>query len=197
MFRCVCFAGGQIKSTPSIAWRTLCFNLRPPCGGRRLIAVTAAHFYGISIHVLRVEDDKVALKIWRCRLHFNPRPPCGGRLATAVSNWLPDLFQSTSSVWRTTRAADGKGGACSISIHVLRVEDDLCESQHLFFYFLFQSTSSVWRTTRGAGKNGYLAYISIHVLRVEDDRSRPLPPFPGPYFNPRPPCGGRLSLAST
>lgn len=35
LFRCVCFAGGQIKSTPSIAWRTLCFNLRPPCGGRR------------------------------------------------------------------------------------------------------------------------------------------------------------------
>lgn len=34
LFRCVCFAGGQIKSTPSIAWRTLCFNLRPPCGGR-------------------------------------------------------------------------------------------------------------------------------------------------------------------
>ena len=24
LFRCVCFAGGQIKSTPSIAWRTLC-----------------------------------------------------------------------------------------------------------------------------------------------------------------------------
>ena len=57
LFRCVSFAGGQIKSTPSIAWRTLCFNLRPPCGGRRLIAVTAAHFYGISIPVLRVEDD--------------------------------------------------------------------------------------------------------------------------------------------
>lgn len=35
LFRCVCFAGGQIKSTPSIAWRTLCFNLRPPCGGRQ------------------------------------------------------------------------------------------------------------------------------------------------------------------
>lgn len=35
LFRCVCFAGGQIKSTPSIAWRTLCFNPRPPCGGRQ------------------------------------------------------------------------------------------------------------------------------------------------------------------
>lgn len=35
LFRCVCFAGGQIKSTPSIAWRTLCFNPRPPRGGRR------------------------------------------------------------------------------------------------------------------------------------------------------------------
>lgn len=80
LFRCVCFAGGQIKSTPSIAWRTLCFNLRPPCGGRLCtggalycVGVTfqstssawrttlpAALSLGpepISIHVLRVEDD--------------------------------------------------------------------------------------------------------------------------------------------
>lgn len=57
LFRCVSFAGGQTKSTPSIAWRTLCFNLRPPCGGRQ---VTETH-------------------------------------------WLPlSVFQSTSSVWRTT-----------------------------------------------------------------------------------------------
>ena len=104
LFRCVCFAGGQIKSTPSIAWRTLCFNLRPPCGGRLCtggalycVGVTfqstssawrtthpAALSLGpepISIHVLRVEDD------W----HMH------GLLS----------------------------GVPLISIHVLRVEDDL------------------------------------------------------------------------
>ena len=79
LFRCVCFAGGQIKSTPSIAWRTLCFNLRPPCGGRlhapspearpikfqstssvwRTTPYQIGQLHGtfISIHVLRVEDD--------------------------------------------------------------------------------------------------------------------------------------------
>ena len=102
LFRCVCFAGGQIKSTPSIAWRTLCFNLRPPCGGRLCPAdsrrktsrfqstssvwrTTFPHGFpgqlrAISIHVLRVEDD-----------------PC----TTWPSTSAP-VFQSTSSVWRTT-----------------------------------------------------------------------------------------------
>ena len=124
LFRCVSFAGGQIKSTPSIAWRTLCFNLRPPCGGRQFFNTSRRVIYSISIRVLRVEDDqfrmyqpqnvpisipvlrveddKVALKIWRCRLHFNPRPPCGGRRLEIKTTSELNLFQSTSSVWRTT-----------------------------------------------------------------------------------------------
>lgn len=57
LFRCVSFAGGQIKSTPSIAWRTLRFNLRPPCGGRRSGPGDKIGAAVISIHVLRVEDD--------------------------------------------------------------------------------------------------------------------------------------------
>ena len=79
------------QSTSSV-WRTTA-NLR------RIDAMEP-----ISIHVLRVEDDKVALKIWRCRLHFNPRPPCGGRLIATVG--------AAATGW--------------ISIHVLRVEDDRC-----------------------------------------------------------------------
>ena len=34
-------------------------------------------------------------------------------------------FQSTSSVWRTTRRITEQGLAALISIHVLRVEDDV------------------------------------------------------------------------
>ena len=33
-------------------------------------------------------------------------------------------FQSTSSVWRTTQVVDGIPSVSTISIHVLRVEDD-------------------------------------------------------------------------
>lgn len=65
-----CLAYSLFQSTSSVS----------PCGGRRLIAVTAAHFYGISIHALRVEDDRVRAAL---------RTP-------------HHIFQSTSSVWRTT-----------------------------------------------------------------------------------------------
>ena len=56
-----------------------------------------------------------------------------------------------------------------ISIHVLRVEDDLA-----------------------VGCNGSTRHISIHVLRVEDDAIPVIVTFPPDDFNPRPPCGGRL-----
>ncbi len=57
-----------------------------------------------------------------------------------------------------------------ISIHVLRVEDDLAEYAKACRDELFQSTSSVWRTTGTAAAQERSETISIHVLRVEDDR---------------------------
>ena len=145
----------------------------------------------ISIPVLRVEDDKVALKIWRCRLHFNPRPPCGGRPPPQVPVTVSLLFQSTSSVRRTTQPGGGPLRCCAISIHVLRVEDDddqpvtrlhvnnfnprppcggrLEPSAQACPVCPFQSTSSVWRTTPVFSGNAIRIDISIHVLRVEDD----------------------------
>ena len=85
------------------------------------------------------------------------------------------LFQSTSSVWRTT-----------------------APSQGLRPHFLFQSTSSVWRTTTATNtaKAG-LIIISIHVLRVEDDPAFQLPDRARIHFNPRPPCGGRLDTGGS
>ena len=56
------------------------------------------------------------------------------------------LFQSTSSVWRTTIGNREFKWFTIISIHVLRVEDDLVHKPA--------------SADRG---------ISIHVLRVEDD----------------------------
>ena len=174
LFRCVCFAGGQIKSTPSIAWRTLCFNLRPPCGGRLCtggalycVGVTfqstssawrtthpAALSLGpepISIHVLRVEDDRALSHARASSSHFNPRPPCGGRLGMLDMPEDELEFQSTSSVWRTTRGQQKARGTAAG----------------------FQSTSSVWRTTTSSYQKRPPRLISIHVLRVEDD----------PHFN--------------
>ena len=94
----------------------------------------------ISIHVLRVEDDKVAEPVVRAVCDFNPRPPCGGR----------------------RQRIGGRYGA-GISIHVLRVEDDSKVSKITPRNDLFQSTSSVWRTTAKTEKNLYLHSYNIAI----------------------------------
>lgn len=66
------------------------------------------------------------------------------------------LFQSPSSVWRTTAPADIFGQLRAISIHVLHVEDDQVPTCTKPFCSRFQSTSSVWRTTAKTEKNLYL-----------------------------------------
>ena len=78
----------------------------------------------ISIHVLRVEDDASTRPPRRRPCDFNPRPPCGGRQHDHRIVGVEVQFQSTSSVWRTTRPGAGLAGRLAISIHVLRVEDD-------------------------------------------------------------------------
>ena len=90
---------------------TFDFNPRPPCGGRPGGGGVLHQVCDISIHVLRVEDD------W-----------------ASLGRWLARQFQSTSSVWRTTRRGErGRGKVTQ-----------------------FQSTSSVWRTTAKTEKNLYL-----------------------------------------
>ena len=78
----------------------------------------------ISIHVLRVEDDRGQNRHTGLYSYFNPRPPCGGRRACNPRRAITAEFQSTSSVWRTTAVLVGQFGVQHISIHVLRVEDD-------------------------------------------------------------------------
>ena len=193
----------------------------------------------ISIHVLRVEDDESARSVGRSRSHFNPRPPCGGRPVgegclthliyfnprppcggrPKLAGWIGSGrgFQSTSSVWRTTRHPACIHCFDIISIHVLRVEDDVVISALPPGWNLFQSTSSVWRTTASNNSNFYhqphfnprppcggrliwvtrplqTLQISIHVLRVEDDRPGPDESSTEGNFNPRPPCGGRRRI---
>ena len=101
----------KFQSTSSV-WRTT---------GEGIAAAADPH---ISIHVLRVEDDPVRRFRLFNMLYFNPRPPCGGRHILGFLQINALVFQSTSSVWRTTHG-----------YHVL------------MWVLRFQSTSSVWRTT--------------------------------------------------
>ena len=100
------------------------FNPRPPHGGRLIREIRAERkikFQStssawrttkmgkhpkqrrqISIHVLRMEDDKKEYRLKKSKKHFNPRPPHGGRQLDCIV----------------------KTKARPISIHVLRMEDD-------------------------------------------------------------------------
>ena len=49
--------GGRPLPFRSATWFRY-FNPRPPCGGRLLYRYRPAELFGISIHVLRVEDDR-------------------------------------------------------------------------------------------------------------------------------------------
>ena len=103
-----------------------------------------------------------------CR-DFNPLPPCGGRLYKGV------ICMSEISISIHSLRVEGDIKLYlsvlreSISIHSLRVEGDQC--------------CAVAISKRA---------ISIHSLRVEGDKDGLNCISTQPYFNPLPPCGGRL-----
>ena len=76
---------------------------------------------------------------------------------------------------RTTPDDFGRNRWADISIHVLRVEDDLAAGSVVAHRVGFQSTSSVWRTT--------LFFFGLRLFFCN--------------FNPRPPCGGRHWITQT
>ena len=177
--------------------------------------MSTGHFFFISIHVLREEDDFCERRALGQIEDFNPRPPRGGRrtdpddgacqpaISIHVLREEDDLGRTDVAVTNKISihvlreeddaTLDGsKKGVINISIHVLREEDDSFLSAYADERRIFQSTSSARRTTsQHLPKNSARLKISIHVLREEDDctdsAARALPA----YFNPRPPRGGR------
>ena len=152
----------------------------------------------ISIHVLREEDDRpsysencsswtflstssarrttvnTALQVVAFR-HFYPRPPRGGRLQDL--NKLQKAYTISIHVLREEDDfySDQRAGRALISIHVLREEDDMFQTLTDIPPETFLSTSSARRTT----------YVDqgFGVYEI--------------YFYPRPPRGGRPYLGPT
>ena len=101
------------------------------------------------------------------------------------------VFQSTSSVWRTTGQGRANHRQRTISIHVLRVEDDRVTSDRHTTLAISIHVLRVEDDRVTSDRHTTLA-ISIHVLRVEDDTGGTIrTTWPLQNFNPRPPCGGR------
>ena len=149
------------------------FNPRPPCGGRHSTHDIAVGYQTISIHVLRVEDDIPAWFSRPAPCNFNPRPPCGGRQYSLWAMVGMALFQSTSSVWRTTEQC----------------------ARLMLIHWYFNPRPPCGGRPGGRPAPTQAERISIHVLRVEDDSSARPRCWPGANFNPRPPCGGRPACA--
>ena len=79
------------------------FNPRPPCGGRRHPRVYVAAYPHFNPRPPCGGRPAPRARHY-LRRNFNPRPPCGGRLMISGAGNFPVRFQSTSSVWRTTRS---------------------------------------------------------------------------------------------
>ena len=135
---------------PSIFRTSVCpknFNPRSPCGERpchRGLRPVPDQFqstlslrratdgnpqsvavYGISIHALLAESDRIAWVIEQSGLtNFNPRSPHGERHIRGRAAGSEDEFQSTLSSRRATAVRPIDGDALRISIHALLTESD-------------------------------------------------------------------------
>ncbi len=145
------------------------FNPRPPCGGRRAGARQGARVGRISIHAPRVGGDSSHQSSAHSSRNFNPRPPCGGRRRSCAASRPRHHFNPRPPC----------GGRRAAPCWTRREKR-------------FQSTPPVWGAT-GHHDSGCTALgISIHAPRVGGDRPHGRRFQRGHYFNPRPPCGGRL-----
>ena len=116
--------------------------------------------FGISIHALREERDKLSFSVGRASRYFNPRAPRGARRIERHGSGRRGTFQSTRSARSATPA----------SILHLPEQPDFNP-----------------RAPRGArqSKNGkftMLNNISIHALREERDDPLPSPTVPHMVF---------------
>ena len=194
-------ARGQFQSTPSV-WRETVFSVfygkilpfqSTPSVWRETQRATAQCLTVlISIHSLRVEgDESIDIKT-DAENDFNPLPPCGGR--------RPILFKLLSKIYFNPlppcggrRAVQGLPVASHpISIHSLRVEGDSNAYLRQYAPMSISIHSLRVEGDPDTAQRQSPRYISIHSLRVEGDGDQNGRLYLKEYFNPLPPCGGRL-----
>ena len=153
------------------SWRKY-FNPRAPCGARpspRNMASSAPAFQ--STRPVRGATLQTACDSSQAT-NFNPRVPCGARLSSSVASPVVYLFQSTRPVRGATRLPPDQALHGGISIHAPRAGRD-----------------------SGPVLAPFVAHISIHAPRAGRDSAVLMRSPPLRDFNPRAPCGARLSQA--
>ena len=150
------------------------FYPRPPRGGRLRVSKIEADF-DVFLSTSSARRTTGGLFDNLVNMAFlstsSARRTTPARPTAAV---VAGLFLSTSSARRTTICYSLKDSDLTISIHVLREEDDRPPASAAAGSRTFLSTSSARRTTRKAELQAQDGQISIHVLREEDDPRRPL-----------------------
>ena len=124
----------------------------------------------ISIHAPRAGRDYIEPGDNARYLHFNPRAPCGARLCASSAITMLQLFQSTRPV---------RGATVGFITRLAAAE--------------FQSTRPVRGATAHRAQVVVELFISIHAPRAGRDPRSVSFPVARSYFNPRAPCGARLT----
>ena len=146
------------------------FNPLPPHGGRPIREKKEVRQQTISIHSLRMEGDRITLKV-DCQesISIHSLRMEGDSSNATVGNYL-----------------------IHISIHSLRMEGDSRKTLTIMYFVSFQSTPSAWRETT---PRTYFRKRPLHFNPLPPHGGRhthlPLSPMRMMYFNPLPPHGGR------
>ena len=191
------------------------FNPRTPCGVRRLVGIGEPKVTTVSIHALLAECDGswagLSIRVY-C---FNPRTPCGVRLGNQLDLIVLIQFQSTHSLRSATSILERFSPDQRVSIHALLAE---CDNLREFIFLMklrfnprtpcgvrqdmpfsaliiveFQSTHSLRSATCSPEAIRIQHDVSIHALLAECDTSNEQSSCSQHRFNPRTPCGVRLS----
>ena len=194
------------------------FYPRPPRGGRRGSRRCTCPSPRISIHALREEGDRLRGGGKRAPVQFLSTPSARRATRPNEYNLCMLIFLSTPSARRATQVERLQNVVIRISIHALREEGDPTPGKAWrgisYFYprpprggrplsaagqtwkSLFLSTPSARRATPRHRHCQHQDPISIHALREEgDEHCRETRRFEGNFY-PRPPRGGRPSIAA-
>ena len=114
----------------------------------------------------------VSVVVVQRAIDFNPRAPCGARPSTRAESAVIIFNFNPRAPCGARRYSANHASSCA----------------------LFQSTRPVWGATSISVCTNCVIIISIHAPRVGRDRSRRIHLRSEQYFNPRAPCGARLTF---
>ena len=209
---------GARRGCPCSSQTILNFNPRAPCGARLAAFTSWGGGLAISIHAPRAgRDGREQYSIGEY-VEFQSTRPVRGATQLCLSDG--GVHQISIHAPRAGRDVDRAGGAAGhhISIHAPRAGRDFlrlsrglsggnfnprapCGARPPSTAFAsrlskFQSTRPVRGATRPGQRDGCGEPISIHAPRAGRDLVCWLISSPRSHFNPRAPCGARLSRSS-